>query len=269
MNKKATQTALKEKTTIFYARDYRHFSAYPSRILLFCALLVVPVVLVFLLFYSPLTHAMALWSGKVISQVTGETAELLSCPFIPGLGGVYYIGIPGHAPSFTHALLAGITSIAGLIIISQVKPDSRPLMLYISIALCVQLCSCLFFIIWPDRFPYDLRDYSQLYMIQTVALLIILPAILGLSLALLRISAVVRALSLLAQVFIQLLYGLTRYVVYMAILYYCSYLYMAALFFSLGVLFDFIQMVTIYGFVARKASEFYNSAEGKRRWAWL
>lgn len=253
---------------IFYTRDYRYFSAKPGNTALFALLCVLPVALIFILFYSPISHAMSLWSGNIVSSVTNQTVEIMSKDFLPGLGGVHYLSMPGTVPTFTHALVSGIICLVAIMVVSQAQLNYRPFMIYLCIALYVQLFSSIFFIFWPDLFPYLLSDYSQLYMIQMAALLIILPTIFGMALALMRMSVIARVVAVLVQVSVLLIYNLFRYIVYLVFLYYCTSLYMAMLFFSLGVLFDFIQAVSIYGFAARHVSEQYGSRDRRSKWAW-
>lgn len=267
-NGETAKKSAEQKKVIFYARDYRHFTATAKNTVLFLALCVLPIVIAFIFLYSPITKAMCLWVDKIVSAITGQTIELMSTPFLPGMGGVFYISLQGSLPTFTHAVIAGIIALVAIIIVSQAGPNSRPLMIYICMALYVLLASCLFFIFWPESFPYTLTDYSQLYMVQFAAMLIILPAIFGVALSLMRSSTFARVAVVFVQIAVQFLYNLLRYVTYIVFLYYCSSLYMATMFFTLGVLFDFIQMVMVYSFFAKKVSEQYGSLEGRSKWAW-
>lgn len=257
------------KDVIFYARDYRHFAANTKNTVLFLVFCVLPVTLAFIFFYSPLTRAVSLWTGKVIMQVTGDAVEILSSPFLPGLGSVYYVSLIGTIPSYTHALIACILTIIAIPIASQAKTNARSFMIYVCMGLYVQLISCLFFLFWPELFPYTLSEYSELYMLQAASLWIIIPTLLGLALALMRASILHRVLAILIQVGTMLIFSTVRYVVYLCFLNFCSSLYMATLFFSFGVLFDFIQMVMIYSFLAKRISEQYDSLKGRSQWAWL
>ncbi|MDO5112129.1 MAG: hypothetical protein Q4E65_07475 [Clostridia bacterium] len=257
-----------KKDMIFYARDYRHFTATVGNTSVFALLCVLPVVLVFVLFYSPITRALCVWAGNIVASVTGESVSMLSTPFLPHLGGVFYLALPGSLPSYTHALIAGLLTVVAIPIVSQARRNSRPLMIYCCMGLYVLLISCLFFLFFPEHFPYTLSTYSQLYMVQAAALWIILPALFGVALALMRANIVARLVAILVQVAVMMLYNAVRYVVYLCFLYFCSSLYMATLFFTFGVLFDFIHMVTLYAFFAKKVSEQYNSPEGRSQWAW-
>lgn len=262
------KTAAPKKDIIFYARDYRHFRATAGNTSLFLLLCVLPILLLFVLFYSPITQALCMWAGNIVAQITGETVSVASTSFLPHCGGVFYLSLPGTLPSYTHTLIAGIITVFLIPIVSQAKRDARPLMIYLCMGLYVLFFSCLFFLFWPNRFPYSLSVYSQLYMVQAAALWIILPTLFGVALALMRASFISRLIALLVQVTMMQLYNAVRYVVYLCFLYFCTSLYMATLFFTFGVLFDFIHMVMIYGMFAKKVSEQYNSAEGRSWWAW-
>ena len=256
---KRGERALRKKSVIFYARDYRHFSGKVHEIVLFLLLCVLPVTLFFTLLYAPITRAICLWAGNIVAAITNQPVEILSSSFLPGLGGVHFLSLPSRNPSFTHALVMGVAALVAIIVFSQVNRNSRPLMIYICMGLYVQLASCLFFLFWPEAFPYTLGDYSELYMIQTASLWILLPTLFGIALSLLRTGIVARVVAILAQVGIMMLYDIVRYVVYLSALFFCTNLYMATLYFTFGVLFDFIQMVTVYAFYAKKVSESYCS----------
>ena len=256
------------KAQITYSRDYRHFSTSVGPLVLYLLLCTLPIVLVFVLLYSPLTRAMCLWSGNIVAQITGETVQISSVAFLPGLGDVHFLSLLGSLPSFSHALIAGIITLLAIPIVSQVKTNYRPLMIFLVMGLYVLLCSCVFFVFWPERFPYTLADYSQLYMLQMAALFIILPLLFGVALSLTRARFIPHMTAVVVQLALEAGYNLLRYVVYLVFLRYCSSLYMATLFFTFGVLFDFIQMVTVYSVFAKKLSEQYGSLEGRAGWAW-
>lgn len=257
-----------QKKRIFYAREYRHFQIATRSSVLYLLLCVLPLVLLVVLFYDPITLKICNWTGKILSGATGQEYEILEASFLPKLGNVHYVSIAGSLPSFSQALITGILTLAAIIICSQISHNVRSLMIYICMGLYVLLASCVFFVFWPDQFPYQLADYSELYMVQQVALWIIIPSLFGLAVSLVQTGAWPRILSLVCMALYSGLYGIVRYAVYLSMLIAFTSLYMATLFFTFGVLFDFIQMVAVYAIFAKNVSERYNSVRGKAKWLW-
>ncbi|MEG1524642.1 MAG: hypothetical protein RRZ24_00990 [Clostridia bacterium] len=257
-----------EKNRIFYAREYRHFKLATKSSLLFLIACVIPFVTLSVLFYSPITHGVSLWSGKILAAITGQDIVLSSFSFLPNLGNVYYVAFPSQQPGFTHALICGIVMLFAIILLSQSNRNGRALMIYICMGLYVQLISCVFFIFWPEYFPYELTDYSQLYMLQQTSLWIIIPALFGIASSLVQTSFLSKFIAFFSLIVCVLLYGTLRYVVNLYLIYVLSTLYMATFFFTFGVLFDFIQMVAIYAIFIKSTSECYSTLRGKAQWQW-
>lgn len=258
-----------EKEMIFYTREYRHFKKMSPSSLIFLLICVLQVILIFTLFYSPITYGISQWTGKIISSVTGEYIKIASSEYFPKLGDIYFISAAGKAPGFTFSLISAIISLPAIIIAAQAKKNSKPLMIYMCMGLCVHLISSVFFIFWPEYFPYDLTQFAELYMKQQICVWIMIALIMGISTALVNETGAMKYVVFFVEVAVSLIYGVIRYAVFAFVIYYGSYIFMASLFFTFGVLFDFIQMVCVYSFFAKAASARYASAEGRKKWLWL
>lgn len=90
----------------------------------------------------------------------------------------------------------------------------------------------------------------------------------GFAISLIYSPLFAKLVALLATLAYSFVYGVVRYVIYLVILHYFSSLYMATLFFTLGVVFDFLQMVFVYILYVRYASRAFGSQKEGSLWKW-
>jgi len=256
------------KSTMYYPREYRHFPWMRKRLWLYLLLCVLPVTLVFVVFYSDITMVLCGWAQNVVSGATGQEVKILGGGFLPWFGDVHYLELQGAQPTTTHAVASAIVCFAALLIFSQIDNSSRPFIIYLCMGLFVQLISSLFFVFIPQLFPYTLEDYSLLYMTQQVSLWIVITVICGISTALLSPTGVGKYVAFFITVIYLFVFGCVRYVVYLMVLYYCSLIYMATLFFTFGCLFDFLQLVAIYAIFAKHMSTLMSTGRRRAEWLW-
>lgn len=265
-NKKPTTI---EKRQISYTRDYRHLPRPKISMWFFVLLLVIPAVLAVLLFYPEISLAISVWVSHVITGGTGVPSTVTSAEFIPAIGPVYLVDMAGSMPTLLFSIINLVVSLATLFLVMLMRRSSmRSFAIYICMALFVHVISSLFFIFFPEYFPYALVDYSTLYMEQQIAIWICIAGISGFAIALIFSSFLSKLLTYLATLAYTAVYGITRYVVYLLLLHYFSSLFMATLFFTLGVLFDFLQMVFVYILYVRYASKKYGSQREGTLWKW-
>jgi hypothetical protein len=267
-----TQTrkgAAVEKRHIFFTRDYRHLPKPQITMWLFVILFIIPVIIGLLLFYPQISLVISNWTSGVITNSTGIPTGVTSSEFIPMVGPVYLVDIRGSLPTLLFSIINLIVSITVLLLVILFRRSGmRSFAIYVSMAMFVHMISSLFFIFFPEYFPYSLTDYSELYMEQQIAIWICIAAISGFAIALIFSSFVAKLLTYAATLVYAGLYGITRYVLYLLILHYFSSLFMGTLFFTLGVLFDFLQMVFIYIIYIRYASRKYDSQKEGTLWKW-
>lgn len=257
------------KKRIYYIREYRHFTPDGKETALFLLTCVLPIGLVMMLSFPAISRGMCAWAGSLLSQALHMEAGVQMHSFIPFLDPIASLTLDGHAPGRTQLLIVLAICLVLIIISWQVDAGLRSVFIYLCMALYVLLASCLFFLFWPERFPYNLSEFSSLYMLQQASLVIILPVLLGVALSLLPGNFCMKYIAVLVCSLLDIVFGAVRYVFYLYVLAKFSYLYMASLYFTLGVLFDFIRMVLIFGFVAKRVSETMQKPEWREKWAWV
>lgn len=256
------------KKRIYYIREYRHFDLKGSGIALFLLLCVLPVTVVMLLSFSAISRWICDWAGPLLSNVLGAEIGTQEHFFIPILEPVTSLTLNGHDPGRTQTILVLIVSIIIILLCRKADGGLRSVFIYLSMASWILLASCLFFLIWPGKFPYTLSEFSSLYMLQQATMCIIMPAILGVALSLLPTNFVLKYLAVLVCCAVDVLFSAVRYVFYLYVLVRFSHLYMASLYFSLGVLFDFIRMALIFAFAAKRVSKTMQTPEWRGKWDW-
>ncbi len=229
---------------------------------------VLPILCVFIFFYPTITSALSNWGAAILRATTNSPVVIQSVKFIPGLGEASFISIETTSPSFTLSLINAIVSVFFILLTSQINRNNRPLMIYLSIGLFVHLVSSLFFMFAPDHFPYTIGDYSRLYVLQQIGTWMTITFITGLATNLILPSGGYKYAAFFVTVLFSFVFGCVRYVVYLYLLYRFSVLYMAALFFIFGVLYDFLGMIAIYAIFVRGVSYKMSSSSGRGSWQW-
>jgi len=256
------------KTHIFYSRDYRYLEKPKPRSLYFLCFCVLPILCAFIFFYPQLTRFLSIWGASILRATTNSPVEILSVRFIPGLGEASFIALDTTLPSFTNSLINAIVAVFFILLTSQINRNNRPLMIYLSMGLFVHLISALFFLFFPERFPYTISDYSRLYVLQQIGTWMTITVITGLATDLILPSGGYKYATFFVTLVFSFVFGCVRYVIYLYLLYRFSILYMAALFFIFGVLYDFLGMIAIYALFVRAVSYRMGSASGKGAWQW-
>lgn len=256
------------KSTIFYPREYRHFSKMKRSTWFYLLLCVLPVTSIFFVLYSPISKMLCTWAGNMIALVGGQTLMRSTYEFLPWFGNLYYLVLEGPMPTYTHALISTIVCVVALVVLSQVEGSARALMIYLCMGLFVHLISSVFFLFFSAYFPYTHTDYSELYMKQQVAIWIMISFVSGVATALINSSGIAKWITFLSTVAYIFIFGCIRYVVYLLIVLYCSLMYMATLFFTFGVLFDFLQLVAIYSIFVKYMSTKMNTGRRRSEWLW-
>lgn len=256
------------KSRIFYPRDYRHLNKPKPRSLLFLGIFVLPTLCLFLFFYPTITISLSSWGAAILRATTKTVVSIESVRFIPGLGEASFISIEGTTPTFTHSLVNAIISVFFILLSTQINRNNRPLMIYLSMGLFVHLVSSLFFLVIPDLFPYTIQDYSRLYILQQIGTWMTITVISGLATNLVLPTGGYKYAAFIVTVLFSFIFGCVRYVIYLYLLYRFTVLYMAALYFIFGVLYDFLGMIAIYAIFVRGASYRMSSNAGKGEWQW-
>lgn len=268
MANKVSSENVRKKYIVFYSRDYRHFTKPGVLSILITAVSMIAVIAFYLLNYTDITRALSDWTAGILHTVTGAETQTIAKDYFPAFGPIYIVDMAGTTPSFMFSLICAIVSLALVILLSMLKKGMRSLAIYFCMGAYILLISAVFFIFVPEYFPYSLTDYSELYMKQQVILWITVPSLGGMAIFLLGGKWISGYLTFALIVVVSFLFGCVRYVVNMYILYAGTSIFMASLFFTFGVLFDFLQMVSIYTLYVQILSKRMQSVKNRGEWEW-
>lgn len=268
MSKRKPLADARKKYTIFYTRDFRHFSkAGYSNIIL--VLVFAVIIFAFYLYnYSHITYLLSKWAGDIIQSVTGAEYQVIAKDYFPTFGPVHIIDMAGTTPSLLFSIITAVVAIVLIVIFSVWKSSWRSIAIYLCMGGYILLISAIFFIFVPEYFPYSLTNYSELYMKQQVILWMTVPTLGGVAIFLLGGKWLSGYLTFGVIIAVSFVFGCLRYVVNMYLLYVGSSIFMASLFFTFGVLFDFLQMVSIYTIYVRYISTRMQSLKNRSAWQW-
>ena len=258
----------KEKKQIFYARTYRHLQFNLRDCLIFTFLFVIPLTVLALFYYDELAGAMNYAAAWFLYKTTGMTPGLKTAEFIPQLGFVYYLDFGTDAPSYSLILINMAVTLGLGTILSLGKLRGKPLSVYLQITLFIHMVTCVFFLLGRDIFPYEIDDYSKLYVQQQVGIWITFLVLIGLVEGILGRGAVIyRVLIMFAILIYSFVFGTVRYGLFLWVLHQYSVLYMPIMFFALGPFFDFLYFVMIYTISANFMIK-RNDNKYRNDWAW-
>jgi hypothetical protein len=258
MNKEA-------KEIILYHRSYRKVAGSMWDFFLQFLLIAVPLSLVIVFFYPQITQTVCVIARALLAPYYPDDAlRIIQIPFI--MGPTSILDLPSKYPSVLFCTINALVSLILLVLLPAVK-NAKHLYIFVIVVLFINFMSSLFFMFFPYRFPYEVVDYSEFYMKQQINIWFFVPIIMGLAILPLPSDLTSKSATLLITFCYSLVFGTTRYVVFLFILTKASLLYMAVLFFVLGSLVDFIYIVGIYSvhvtMLAKKMKGDFAS------WKWL
>lgn len=257
-----------DKKQIFYSRDYRHLQRSGLFFSLQLIFVLVPAIVLYLCFYSELSKLVAQFSAHMISSILGKETTILETKYFPIFGNVFYVDVEGRNPSFTMALISLIVSLILIFVFSLIKTNQKPLMIFLTLGAYIHGISSLYFIVFGEKFPYTMTSYSILYMKQQIIVWLMIIIIYWLCTSLIPKLFWHRLFFLVMLIVFCGTLGVVRYIIYMCILSKFSYLFMASLYFTFGVLFDFMVMVGVFALFIRIASRKYNEKGKGEMWKW-
>lgn len=236
------------KRLINYHRSYRKlpgtFKSFFFQFIFFS----VPLVVITAYYYPQITFYLCSIVKYILEPFYyPDTIKIWEKEYITQIGALYYLSVPGSYPSALLSLLSTIISGVALIVLPKIQ-RWKPLIIFLIIILTVHFISSLFFLFLPGKFPYNVADYSQLYMIQEISIWFFVPVLMGMAILPLPAGIVSKAVVLLFTYIYSFVFGTIRYAVFLYVLSKISMIYMGVLFFALGPLVDFIYIVGIYSF---------------------
>lgn len=256
-----------EKTHIFYHRSYRKVESRSIPYIALSVLLLVVMVELFILLYFPqLTRFISQAAATVLGTcVPPELVQISPKPYL--YGNVYVVTIPGRYPSMTLSVIVAIVSLAVIYMAVSVKRAIDPKLVWLIFIFFIMLFSAIFFIFFPEYFPYDLEIFSEMYIKTEVGLWMIIPFILTFALLPFPFRLFEKFGVILLTLFYSIVFACVRYIVFLYLLRSTTYLFMALMFFMLGPFLDFIYIVGSYSLCISESGK--RTGKDKARWNWL
>lgn len=172
----------------------------------------------------------------------------------------------GIFPSPIMLQVVAILSVFIMLIAFLIKKIPLPIRLGAKVAAFMSLFGCLYFWLWGNHFPYDLYDFSVLYLSAETGMWFAIPAMLAFALMPIPVSILKKALLILFVMIYTFVFGSLRYALFLFILAKYSYLWMAMLYFVFGAFFDFAFMIAFYSYFISLAAPGIFKNRGIWRW---
>ena len=251
--KKIKQDKFKDK--INFARTYRKLSSDKISELLTFFICIIPFFLGILFFYPEITLMISKVAAAVLKPYYDYPVIIVNkAEYIKAIGPIYFISLPGSIPSMEFSIINLLGSIIGLLILPHIN-RMKPLVIFSIVTLLTHLTSSVFFTFNPQYFPYDLVDYSNLYMKQQIGIYLFTIIVIGMAISLLPGKKLTKFFTISLVFGYSLIFGTVRYIFFIYILSKISLIYMASLFFTFGPFVDFLYVVCIYSLFLNKTSQ--------------
>ncbi len=254
------------KDIIFYHRAYRRLSIEGKYIFPKFLFLVVPLLMAILFLYPQITFFMNCFAKSLLlSSFPFDDIKILEKPYM--LSNIYILSIIGKHPTPLLSFLLFLFSIATIFFIPKVRVF-RPMVAWIIFISSINLISSIFFMLTPSIFPYDMENFSELYVKTEVAIWFFVPVVMGITLLLLPSSIISMFSIAVLTLLYSIVFGILRYIVFLYVLKMFSYIFMPLLFFAFGHFMDFTYMVGIYALYSSVIARKMNNRVEVGAWKW-
>ena len=258
-----------KKKTIYYARTYRHLQYSPWKNTLFFCLLLVPSLVMFLLNMQNITSFLSILAASILGKIFRGIPLYVSDSEFSFLGVIEFLDLPTVYPNLSFVFINFLVSLVLVLFLVTGKRLGKPVSIYLLIGLFIHLINCIYFIFSTTHFPYSAVDFSTLYMKQQVGIWITFFILTAMFVSFMgRLGIITKLFTFIGIMSYSFVFGAVRYIVFLYLIEKYSILYMAPMFFVLGPFFDFIYMVSIYGFFLDKMIKLYDSNERREEWQW-
>jgi hypothetical protein len=253
------------KSIILYHRSYRKISGSPGTVALEFLLFALPFSILVIYYFPELTRAVSHIAQTVLAPFFPH--DVLTIVQVPYMNmQVFFVDLPSVHPSRVLSTVSAAVSLILLVLLPRIR-HAKHVFIFLMVVAFINAVSSLFFTFFPDRFPYQAVDYSELYIKQQIGIWFFVPIILGLAILPLPSTISSKIVTLGAAFCYSVIFGTVRYVVFLYLLTKATLLSMAILFFVLGPLVDFVYIVGIYSVhVARLAKKMKGDFAS---WKWL
>jgi len=215
-----------------------------------------PSILLFVL-VALLDGCIAFWHAPILERFVDVVARILAwCgisttvttwTFLPTwVTRMPVLDAEGAYPSRRFALAAFVVSVLLVALMPRIRPLPKVIRVYVVFLAMLNTVSAGFFVLAPQLFPYDVIDFSLLYMGTQFGIWLLMPVVMGVALAPIHAPALEKMVVILFTVCYAAVFGAVRYAAFLYMLDAITVLHMAAMFFALGPLIDFVYLVAIY-----------------------
>ena len=258
-----------KKKTIYYARTYRRLKLNLKENIIFTCILMIPALIFMILNIDEITSFITVMTEQVLSKILPDGIINVASMDYSILNTVYFIELPTTYPGKLMIIINLVICIVAYLVIRRMRVTGRPLAIYFLFMIFIHTVNCVFFLFAGDKFPYTTSEYSYLYLVQQVGIWLTFIVLGSLVVGFMgERGYVTKILTFISIMAYSLVFGAIRYILYMAILYKFSVLYMAILFFVIGPMFDFSYFVAIYSAFVNKTIKDYDYGKKKGEWEW-
>jgi hypothetical protein len=232
------------KATIYYHRSYKKLARPGKHVILIFLLLTLPLILVVLSLFPHLTLLMSQFAQFNLSTILPpDSIEIVDKSYL--LGDIHMLDFPMKYSSSLFSYGLSLFSLIIIIIASRLKIP-RPVALWIMFISTINLSASIFLMLFPSSFPYDSKQFSELYVTTEVNIWLLVPVIQAISLLPLPSTFLSKLSVSIVTLIYSVVFGFIRYSVFMIIVSKISFLFMPVLYFAFGPLMDFFYIVGIY-----------------------
>jgi hypothetical protein len=255
------------KDHIYLHRAYKHLPGVTARqmagMLVVVALFEAGLVLV----HGPLTSGFVAGVAAALARCGVPTATFVA-PFLPRFVETMPVLTTAYSfPDKEFSLICLLLAALALVVVPSLKGIPRALVIYTCFFAMLTVASGAFFILVPQRFPYDMSEFSRLYMGTELGIWFMLPLVMGLALGPVPAPLAEKSLVILINLAYSLVFGAVRFAAFVIVLREASVFFMAGLFFALGPFVDFVYVVAIYSLYLNRVSLRLRESEGIWQWS--
>ena len=220
-----------------------------------------------ILLYSPLiTEKMSQVARTALSQsYSVETITVVEKSFLWGT--VSLVSLSGTSPSRFFALINLVVSLALIVFLLRVEKQKNIAIYFLFLA-AINLASSVFFLLFPQAFPYTITEFSELYIKAQLSMWLFIPFILSMAFLSLPAPMPHKLLLMIFTFIYSAIFGTLRYIIFLYIISKFSVIYMALLFFAFGPLIDFVYIVGIYSFYSSRLAKNLKSSASVWNWSY-
>ncbi len=251
--------------SVEYHRAYRklHYGSLSTRLISHLLFFIIAAGLT-LYFLEELTQ---FYSGMAAALLNGSLGKIWLEQTPLFFHNIWLVNTEGSFPSNNLLIWVGVISVILWILMIVLKKLPLPLRLGVKVLAALNLVGCIYFWLWGEHFPYILRDFSILYVSAEIGMWIAIPLMMMFSLMPIPVPVYKKATLVIFTLVYTYVFGFIRYAFFVFILAKFSYLWMALLYFILGVFFDFAFMIAFYSYFISLVSP--GLFKKQRIWRWL